>query len=58
MCNFHALEVVDRGKINSTFLVRERLYTSQSDVRRRQILTSKVGLRTERIKIIIMAVDP
>ena len=37
---------------------RDRLSTSESDVNRRQILTFKVGFRTEKIKNIIMAVDP
>ena len=35
-----------------------RLYTSESDVCRRQILTYKDGPCTERIKNMIMAVDP
>ena len=35
-----------------------RLYTSQSDVCRRQILTYKVDPLTEKIKTLIMAVDP
>ena len=30
-------------------LARDRLYTSEADVYRRQILTSKVGPRTERV---------
>ena len=36
----------------------DRLYTSESDVCRRQILTYKDSPRTERTKIIIIAVDP
>ena len=36
----------------------DRLYTSESDVCRRQILTYKDGPRTERIKIFLMAADP
>ena len=36
----------------------QRLYTSESDVCRRQILTYKHGARTRRNKIFIMAVDP
>ena len=35
-----------------------RLYTSESDVCRRQILTYEVYHRTERIKIFIMVVAP
>ena len=35
-----------------------RLYTSESDVYRRQILTYKDGPRTEIVKIFLMAVDP
>ena len=35
-----------------------RIYTSESDVCRRQILTYKDGPRTERIKIFLMVVDP
>ena len=34
------------------------LYTSESDVSRRQILTYKDGPRTERIEIFLTAVDP
>ena len=37
---------------------RNRLYTSKSDVCRRQILTYKDDFRAERIKIFIMVVDP
>ena len=37
--------------------IRDRLYTSESDVCRRQILMYKDGLRTERIAI-FMTVDP
>ena len=36
----------------------DRLYTSESDVCRRQILTYKDDPRTERMKIFIIAVDP
>ena len=36
----------------------DRLYTSKSDVCRRQILTYKDGPRAERIKIFLMVVDP
>ena len=36
----------------------DRLSTSESDVCRRQILTSKVDPRTERVKIFIMVLDP
>ena len=36
----------------------DRLQTSESDVRRRQILTPKVDPRTVRVKIFLMAVDP
>ena len=47
------------------FQCGDRLYTSESDVCRRhiltykdgQILTSEVSLRTERIKIFLMVVD-
>ena len=35
----------------------DRLYTSESDVYRRQILTSKDDPHTERIKTYIMTVD-
>ena len=35
----------------------DRLYKSESDVYRRQILTYKDGPRTEIIKIFILAVD-
>ena len=40
------------------FQRRDRLYTSESDVCRRQILTYKDGPRTERVEIFIMTVDP
>ena len=40
------------------FSAGERLYTSESDVCRRQILTYKDCPRTERIKLFLMAVDP
>ena len=36
----------------------DRLYTSESDVCRRQILTYKDGPRTERIEKFLIAVDP
>ena len=36
------------------FLVRGRLYTSESDVYRRQILTYKDGPRTERVNLTIV----
>ena len=36
----------------------DRLQSSESDVCRRQILSSKVDLRTVRIHIIILDVDP
>ena len=36
----------------------EHLYTSESDVCRRQILTYKDGPRTERNTIFLMVVDP
>ena len=39
-------------------ILSDPLYTSESDVYRRYILTYKNGPRTERIKTIIMAVDP
>ena len=39
------------------FQCGNRLYTSESDVCRRQILTYKDGPRTERIKIFIMNID-
>ena len=39
------------------FQCGDRLYTSESDVCRRQILMYKDGPRTERIQILIMAVD-
>ena len=42
----------------SCILTRDRLYMSESYVCRRQILTSKNDPRTERIDILIMAVDP
>ena len=35
-----------------------RLYTSESDVCRRQNLTSKDGHRSVRVNLLIMAVDP
>ena len=38
-------------------LTLSALYTSESDVYRRQILTSQVGPRIEKIQIFIMAVD-
>ena len=40
------------------FQCGDRLYTSESDVYRRQILTYEGGPRTEKIKVFIMAVDP
>ena len=39
------------------FQSRDRLYTSESDARRRRILTYKDGPLTE-IKIFLMVVDP
>ena len=36
----------------------DRLETSESDVCRRQIMTSQVGPRTVRVKMCIMVVDP
>ena len=36
----------------------DRHYTLESDLCRRQFLTSTDGPRTERIKIFIMALDP
>ena len=36
----------------------DRLQSSESDVCRRQILTTKVDHRTVRVKIFLMAVDP
>ena len=36
----------------------ERLYTSESDVCRRQILTYKDSPRPEKIKIFLKATDP
>ena len=41
-----------------TFSASDRLYTSESDVCRRQILTYKDDPRTERINIFIAAIDP
>ena len=41
-----------------TLSARDRVYTSEYDVCRRQILTSKDGLRTERIETFKMVVDP
>ena len=35
----------------------DRLYTPESDVYRRQILTYKDGPRSESIKLFIMAID-
>ena len=42
----------------SFFLRGDRLYTSKSDAQKRQILTSKVGHPTERMKTFIVTVDP
>ena len=42
---------------NVHFQYVDRLYTSEYDVYRRQILTYKDDSRTERIEIFIMAVD-
>ena len=42
----------------SPFQCGGRLYTSESDVHRRQILTYKDGPRTERIQIFLVVVDP
>ena len=39
------------------FQYEDRLYTSEYDVYRRQIVTYKDDPRTERIEIFIMAVD-
>ena len=36
----------------------DRLYTSEYDVCRRQNLTFKDGLHTERINIFLMTIDP
>ena len=44
--------------IDLTLSARDRLYTSEYVVYRRQILTYKDGTRTERIKISLMGVDP
>ena len=46
------------AKINPFSAAGGRLYTSESDVCRRQFRTYKDGSRTERIKIFTMAVDP
>ena len=43
---------------SSHFQRGDRLYTSESDVCRRQILTYKDDPHTERIKTFIMAVNP
>ena len=40
-----------------TLSARDRLYTTEFDVCGRQILTSKVDPRTERIKLFLMAAD-
>ena len=45
---------VDRSQ-SGEYASPKRLYTSESDVCRRQILTSKDGPYTERIKLFIMA---
>ena len=42
---------------SSPFQCGDRFYTSDSDVYRRQVLTSKVNPRTEKVKIFTMAVD-
>ena len=42
----------------SPFMRGDRLYTPESDVCRRQILTYKDDPRTERIKLFVMIVDP
>ena len=44
--------------IHQPFQRGDRLYTSKSDVCRRQILTYKDGSHNERNKIFIMVVDP
>ena len=46
------------GRGSLIFQCGDRLYMSESDVCRRQILTYKDGPRTGRIKTIIMTVDP
>ena len=51
----HIMDSLDKRCINP---VSTGIYTSESDVCRRQILTSKVDLHTEIIKIYIMPVDP
>ena len=37
---------------------RGQLYSSESDVNRREIPTTKVDLRTVKLKIFLMALDP
>ena len=46
------------GSYTEPFHRGNRLYTSESDVYRRQILMYKDDPRTERIKIFLMVVDP
>ena len=45
-------------KLTQPFQRGDRLYTSESDVCGRQILTYKDDPRAERIKIFLMTVDP
>ena len=56
----YRLEKCEWGQLANllTLSARGRLYTSEYDVCRRQILTSKDGLRTERIGTFKIAVDP
>ena len=51
-------QINDLGDSNQFFQRGDRLYTSESDVCRRQILAYKVDPRTKRIKIFLTAVDP
>ena len=46
------------GTVSEPFHREHRLYTSASDVCRRQMLTYKDDPRTEKIKIFITAADP
>ena len=64
--DIHVKVCVARYKISQQQLITfhlpfqrgDRLYTSESDVYRRQIPTYTEGHRTERIEIFKMAVDP
>ena len=55
---YFIISLSQRGSSDLDLSARYRLYTSESDVCRRQIMTYKDDPRTKKKKIFIMAVDP